>query len=330
MILNQVIKRIKAKYPNKNIVKNDESNPTEIICEIDPTSEHPEYSKAIAVILKSKPHYHRTSTETYEIVKGKLTVVKNGETFSLKIGDKLMINPAEVHYAFAGKVPAWVNVTSRPGWTPKDYYLVRDIPYVGAPENACALACYTMVAKYFFPETTFEKIAKISNWEKGYVVWAFRFWRWIMDKGIKVEDYDLISLKAWADEGTEGLKKSASEKEFNFYKSNTKNLEKLTDDIRKVIRHKNFTYHQQKPTFSDLLNAFRKGGVCEVVLDSRTLDGKKGFSLHRVVILDVSDNFVVFHDPIEIPRPARKVSAKLFRKAWLGVVSQPELCVYRK
>src|SRR3990167_6586554 len=100
-----------------------------------------------------------------------------------------------------------------------------DIPYVANPGKGCALACYTMVAKYFFPETTFEQIAKISDWEPGYVIWPFRFWLWIMDKGVKVTDYDLIDLQGWADKGVEGLRQSVGEKEFNNYLSNTKNLE---------------------------------------------------------------------------------------------------------
>lgn len=205
-----------------------------------------------------------------------------------------------------------------------------EIPYVKAPKNACALACYTMVAKYFFPETTFDKIAKISEWEEGYVVWAFKFWSWIMGKGIKVEDYDLISLQAWADAGIKGLKNSVSEKEFEFYESNTKDLNIITRDIQKVMANKSFTYHQQKPTLSILNQAFISGGVCEVVLDSQTLDNKDGFSLHRVVILDINDNKVTFHDPRETPRAARQENVDLFKKAWLEAVSEPELCVYRK
>lgn len=205
-----------------------------------------------------------------------------------------------------------------------------DVPYFGAPKNACALACYTMVAKYFFPETTFKQIAKISNWEPGFIVWAFKFWCWIMEKGIEVEDYDLIALRAWADEGIKGLRKSVSEKEFGFYKKNTKDLNELTEDIRKVMKHKNFTYYQQRPKFSDLLKAFNKGSVCEVVLDARTLDNGEGFSLHRIVILDVNEKNVTFHDPREKPQPARKETIELFRKSWLEAVSEPELCVYRK
>lgn len=328
MNIQQVLNELKTAYPKTNIVFNNRDNPTEIVCEVEPTSEHRNHSIAVAIIDKSKPHYHNVSTELYEVIRGRLTVIKDGKSYFLKEGDMLTVKPGEIHHAEGNETR--VKVTSKPGWKFRDHHLILDVPYISAPKNACALACYTMIAKYFFPEITFNQIAKISGWKQGYVVWAFKFWQWIMDKGVKVEDCDLIALQTWADEGIEGLKKSVSEKEFRFYQKNTKDLDKLTEDIRKVMRHKNFTYHQQKPKFSDLVAVYNKGYVCEAVLDSRTLDGKKGFSLHRVVILDVNGKDIVFHDPREKPRPARKESIKLFCKAWLEAVSEPELCVYKK
>jgi len=202
------------------------------------------------------------------------------------------------------------------------------IPYISAPENACALACYTMIAKYYFPKTTFEQIANISKWEPGYIVWSFNFWKWITDKGIQIADYDLIDYNGWVKGGIEEMKKSLPEKEFNFYKDNTKDITRLTNEIKIVLQQKNFIYHKQKPIFEDLREAIQKGSPCEVVLDSRTLNNKAGFSLHRVVVLDVDEKFVTFHDPSLKPR--RKEAIEHFSKAWLEAVEAPELCVYLK
>jgi len=151
-----------------------------------------------------------------------------------------------------------------------------------------------------------------------------------MARGIRVEDYDLIDYQAWAKEGIKGLEKSVSKKEFRFYKNGSKNLSALTKDITKVLNHKHFIYHQQRPKFSDLKKAFNKRAVCEVTLDARTLDNREGFSLHRLVILDINDCQITFHDPRKEPRPARKEKIKLFKKAWLQAVSEPELCVYNR
>ena len=203
------------------------------------------------------------------------------------------------------------------------------VPYIKQPDNSsCALACYYMVAKHFFPQVSFDEIAKISDWKPGYVVWAFKFWLWIMDKGIKIIEYDSTGYEVWAEEGLEGLRKSTSEKEFNYYLTHSFDLESYSKDIRKMLKHPNFTFHRRKPTFELLESAVKNERVCEVVLDSRTLKGREGFALHRVVMLDVSKNSVRFHDPAD--KPNVKVSKDLFIKSWLEAVSESELCIYEK
>lgn len=206
-----------------------------------------------------------------------------------------------------------------------------DIPYEKNPGNACALACYTMTSRYFFPKVIFKQIAKISEWTPGYVVWAFKFWLWIMDKGIKIVDYDIIDLQAWAEKGIEGLKENVSEKELKYYVEHTKDIESYSDDIKKVLAHPNFTHKQERPNWNDLLEAYEDGAVCEITLDSASLDQKEGFSMHRVVVLNLDDKFITFHDPRKNKfLPKRKESIELFQKAWLEKVDGPELCIYKK
>ena len=205
-----------------------------------------------------------------------------------------------------------------------------DIPYEKNPGNACALACYTMTSRYFFPEITFEQIAKISNWTPGYVVWAFKFWLWIMDRGIEVVDYDIIDLQTWARKGIDGLKENISKKELEYYIEHTKDIESYSDDIKKVLAHPNFTHKQAQPTMNDLLTAFNSGAVCEVTLNSASLDQLEGFTMHRVVVLDIDDKYIIFHDPRKNKfLPKRKEIIKFFKKVWLEKIDGPELCIYK-
>ena len=203
------------------------------------------------------------------------------------------------------------------------------IPYVKQPDhNSCALASYTMVAKHFFPKVTFDQLARVSDWQKGYVIWAFKFWLWIMNKGIKVTEYDTLDYESWANQGIEGLKKSVSEKEFNFYTENTRDIISYSQDIKMILKHQNFTLLNEKPTFEILEEAIKDSRVCEVVLDSRTLRGREGFSLHRVVVLDIKDNEVIFHDPAFAAYT--RADKETFVNAWLKAVSEPELCIYER
>lgn len=121
---DKIIKELKEKYPGKNIILNPSNNPSEIICEIDPTSKHPEKSVAMAVVDKSKPHYHKKSTEIYKVIKGILTVYKNGKKYILKEKEKITIEPNVIHFAQGDET--WFLTYSNPGWTLEDHIVVNN------------------------------------------------------------------------------------------------------------------------------------------------------------------------------------------------------------
>lgn len=124
MNVYSVINQLQKKYPGKNIVFNDEDNVTEIICEIEPTSEHPDYNVAIAVIDASKAHYHKKSKETYKVLKGKLMIYLDGKEFMLTPGESIEIKPKVKHYATGNET--WLKVYSNPGWTIDDHFLINE------------------------------------------------------------------------------------------------------------------------------------------------------------------------------------------------------------
>ena len=122
MDVKKVVKELKVKYPGRNIILNPPENPTEIVCEIEPASQNPDKSVAIAVLDKNVTHTHRQAKEVYEVIRGILEVNKAGKTHILHPGQKITVLPGEHHMA-KGK-EAWVKVTSTPAWTPEDYVLV--------------------------------------------------------------------------------------------------------------------------------------------------------------------------------------------------------------
>ena len=112
MDTGKVIKELSKKYPGKKIIKLPEDNPTEIICEIEP-------GFAVAVIDKSEPHFHKKTTEIYEIMEGNLTVYIDNKEYELKEGGRLTIEPGKIHYAEGYET--WVKVYSEPPWTTEDH-----------------------------------------------------------------------------------------------------------------------------------------------------------------------------------------------------------------
>lgn len=176
---------------------------------------------------------------------------------------------------------------------------MKQVPYLPNPGNACALACYTMVAQYLLPKegVTFQQLSDIANRCEGYVVWEFPIWKWLMDRNLHITDYDVIDYDAWIADGVPGFARSIPAEEFKWYQENTYDLNEVTPHIRAAFDHPNFTYHKRKPTWHDVVAEYKEPGICDIVLNSKALNREEGFAAHRVVLIEITDDEVVFHDP---------------------------------
>lgn len=127
MNIDKVIRQLRTKYPGKQIIKNKniDGKVTEIICEIDPTENHPDYSFSIAVVDQSVLHVHKRLKETYKVTKGSLTVFMSDRNICLKKGNELTMEPGEIH-ANLGK-ETWITVYSKPGWILEDHIGLKPI-----------------------------------------------------------------------------------------------------------------------------------------------------------------------------------------------------------
>ncbi len=123
MDAKQVVARLKKDYPGKRIIRLCEGRSQEIICEIQPTSEHPAYSVAIAVVDRSLLHFHLESQELYEVMQGTLRLYCNQKMVLLHPGDTHLVEPGVHHFATGRET--WVRVTSSPGWKQEDHYIVE-------------------------------------------------------------------------------------------------------------------------------------------------------------------------------------------------------------
>lgn len=206
-----------------------------------------------------------------------------------------------------------------------------DVPYYGNPSNTfCALACYAMIGQYLLPDTgiSFEMFGELADYKPGYVVWAYPVWQWLMDHGIYIHDQDISNKDAWVKEGVVGLKNSVGKKEFEFYRKNTYDLEAVTEQLKLVNNHPNFLYTQKKVTWEDIVNEFNKPGICDLTLDGKFLSRKEGFSVHRVVLLDITQHEVVFHNPrVDNNGALQHEPLEHFRRA-VENLNGPEVCRY--
>ena len=120
MNVNNVKQELQDKYPNKSVLVSD----GEIICEVKPASIDPNESIAVAVIDKTVPHYHKVTTEIYEVIEGELSLFVDEVEHKLKEGESFTIKPNQKHYAIGNET--WIKCPSHPAWTMEDHILVKN------------------------------------------------------------------------------------------------------------------------------------------------------------------------------------------------------------
>src|SRR3989344_6143213 len=121
----RITEQLRERYPEKNSFDLD-GRGFHFVCEVEPTSEHPEYDRAIEVIIDSKPHKHLKMTQQYTILSGTLELHIEDKAVKLKAGDKYTIEPGPVHWAKSND-ECWLEIYSTPGWTKEDHVVVDRI-----------------------------------------------------------------------------------------------------------------------------------------------------------------------------------------------------------
>ena len=120
---SRLLNKLKSKYPGKNVLDLD-GRGKHFVCELEPTADHPEYDRAIEIIIDSKPHKHLRMTQYYKVLSGSLQLHVNDKIVVLNAGDSYVVNPGDVHWAQSND-ECWLEIYSEPGWTQADHIPVQ-------------------------------------------------------------------------------------------------------------------------------------------------------------------------------------------------------------
>lgn len=118
----RILGQLKDKYPDAKSYDLD-GRGMHFVCEVEPVDEHPEYDRAVEVIVTSKPHKHLKMTQKYTIIKGKLVLHIGEKKVVLKAGDKYTVLPNNIHWV-ESEDECWLEIYSEPGWTKEDHIVV--------------------------------------------------------------------------------------------------------------------------------------------------------------------------------------------------------------
>lgn len=119
----RILNQLRKKFPGAKTFDLD-GRGKHFLSEVEPTKNHPEYDRAIEVIISSKPHKHLKMTQYYTILSGILDLHIGKKKITLHPGDKYTILPGNIHWA-ESENECWLEIYSTPGWTKEDHIPVN-------------------------------------------------------------------------------------------------------------------------------------------------------------------------------------------------------------
>lgn len=197
---------------------------------------------------------------------------------------------------------------------------MRKIPFYSnlKDNNHCLQACLKMVLKYYFPNKnySFGKLDKMTMHVKGMWTWQGASLLALADMGFEIVNIENLDYKKFSKRGENYLKEIWSQEVFETQKkySDLNQEQKIAGEM---AESKKIKLINRDVDFLDLENYIQKDYLVLVSVNPCVFENKKCYWSHIVLVTNINEKWVTFHD---VGLPAienRKVSRKKFEKAMI-------------
>lgn len=194
---------------------------------------------------------------------------------------------------------------------------MKKVPFYSnlSDNNHCFEAGVRMVLKYFIPERNFtwKEIEKLTGKKKGLWTWSNRAMVSLVKLGFTIVGIQDFDIEDFAKRGQQTLIEIFGETIANQQMKHS-NIPYEQEVAKEYIQ---YIHHQRRiPTFVDMHEYLTQGYLVGCNINIKILNGLEGYVGHFVVLYRASSSSVWLHDPGLPPRPNRRVSLKVFERAW--------------
>ncbi len=191
------------------------------------------------------------------------------------------------------------------------------IPFFEAKdEYSCFQACLKMALYFWEPEQHYSdkdiQILTGANEEKW--TWQGQTLLGLTAAGYEVVNIENLDYAKFASEGAVYLESIWDEDTYKTQQQYS-DLELEAKKAEMLLKNKKVTLLNKEVTYSDLYKYHSEGYVVLVSVNPYTLSGEIGYSSHMVVLIDINETKVTFHDPGPPGIKSHVISTDVFLKS---------------
>jgi hypothetical protein len=194
---------------------------------------------------------------------------------------------------------------------------MKDIPFYSNRKgnNSCMLACFRAALEYLQDKPyTWKELEKLTGYRPKRAAWTVKIWTELADE-LDIRMIEGFDYARYHKEGEAYLHTFLKPEEvaWQLQQSNLAQIRPLIPEFLKRVR-----YEKRSPGLQDIDNMLDDGYLVVVGLNSKLLNGQKGYTAHMVLVHDREGDEYIIHDPGLPPMPNRHVDRNLLFKAMGG------------
>lgn len=160
---------------------------------------------------------------------------------------------------------------------------------------------------------SFDKLDQITGKLPGKWTWPTQSFLWLLDHEFELRLIETFDYEKFGKEGKKYLQDKYGKEVADSQEVNS-DLEREQGLALQFAHQK--ILEDRVPEWGDLEQLLKEGFLVICNINANELFHQEGYSGHFVVLLDVTSEEIVLHDPGLPPKPSLKVSKELFEKAW--------------
>jgi hypothetical protein len=191
----------------------------------------------------------------------------------------------------------------------------QDVPFFENPDTThCYQAALRMVMRRFRPrhDISWAALDGVTGKIEGFGTWPFAGLTWLQAHGLDLTNVELMDNARFAAEGRPYLAEFGGQE----FASLDTRPDLTSVQAEAAVFVKKVRTEVRMPTMDDVRRAVADGCLVICNVNSKTLNGREGYTGHFVVVKGFDGHGLIFHDPGPPGQANRRVSFEAFEKAW--------------
>lgn len=164
-----------------------------------------------------------------------------------------------------------------------------------------------------------EQADELTGYAAGRGTWQFRMLTALASKDLEVCDVEALDVDLFLRDPRAAIRQQLLDDEVaEEYIADT-DLPSEVSALQDCMANPRISFSNTTPTVGDARNALKGDAILLCHVNSRVLTEQPGHSGHMILLEEITDDDVLFHDPGPPSQWARRVGIETFEKAWAAV-----------